>query len=195
MRSLRETILSCAYVSHFRNEPSNVTLHILTPLIGLVSEVLLGRYKVPEARMKTCSLARHEAGIWQEAREMIESLGAKNHRSEEVNAHLLPRCRDMVKATGHRMAYEAAAASGKLRPEALQLFESTCIKTDLSWYCQSEGLSRNEFLANDAKAAKEALPLLQEFLTQSRPSGAAVAPIMDEKSWDQFVQSLPVFSH
>ncbi|KAI3336258.1 acyl-CoA dehydrogenase/oxidase [Ustulina deusta] len=163
--------------------------------IRLVSEVLLGRYKVPEARMKTCSLARHEAGIWQEAREMIESLGAKNHRSEEVNAHLLPRCRDMVKATGHRMAYEAAAASGKLRPEALQLFESTCIKTDLSWYCQSEGLSRNEFLANDAKAAKEALPLLQEFLTQSRPSGAAVAPIMDEKSWDQFVQSLPVFSH
>ncbi|TGJ80501.1 hypothetical protein E0Z10_g8262 [Xylaria hypoxylon] len=163
--------------------------------IRLVSEVLLGRYQLPEAMMKTCPLARHEIGIWQEAREMIESLGDKNHRSEEVNAHLLPRCRDMVKATGHRMAYEAAATSGKLKPEALQLFESTCMKTDLSWYCQFERLSRNEFLANDAKAAKEALPLLREFLCQSRPSRATVAPIVDEESWDEFIESLPVFTH
>ncbi|KAI1422396.1 acyl-CoA dehydrogenase/oxidase [Xylaria sp. FL1777] len=161
--------------------------------IRLVSEVLLGRYKLPEARVKTCPLARHELGIWQEARDMIESLGIENHRSEEVNAHLLPRCRDMVKATGHRMAYEAVAASGKLKPEAIHLFESICIKTDLSWYCQFEGLSRNQFLANDAKAAKEALPLLHQFLTQSRPSRATVAPIMDEESWDEFVQSLPAF--
>ncbi|KAI0414485.1 acyl-CoA dehydrogenase/oxidase [Xylaria grammica] len=163
--------------------------------IRLVSEVLLGRYKLPEARMKTCRLARHEAGVWQEAREMIESLGDKNHRSEEVNAHLLPRCRDMVKATGHRMAYEAAVASGKLKPEALQLFESTCMKTDLSWYCQFEGLSRNEFLSNDSKSAREALPLLREFLRQSRPSRATVAPIVDDESWDEFVCSLPAFKN
>ncbi|KAI0539434.1 acyl-CoA dehydrogenase/oxidase [Xylaria digitata] len=163
--------------------------------IRLVSEVLLGRYELPEARMKTCQLARHEVGIWQEAREMVESLGNKNHRSEEVNAHLLPRCRDMVKATGHRMAYEAAVTSGKLESEALQLFESTCIKSDLSWYCQFEGFSRNEFLAKDAKASREALPLIPQFLRQSRPSRATVAPIMNERSWDEFIQSLPAFEH
>ncbi|KAI0965617.1 acyl-CoA dehydrogenase/oxidase [Xylaria arbuscula] len=161
--------------------------------IRLVSEVLLGRYKLPEAKNKSCPLARHEAGVWQEARELIESLGAKSHRSEEVNAHLLPRCRDLVKASGHRMAYEAAAAGGKMKPEALRLFESTCIKSDLSWYCQFDGLNRNDFFKNDTTAAREALPLLQEFLAQKRPSRATVAPIMNDESWDEFVQSLPTF--
>ncbi|KAI0184913.1 acyl-CoA dehydrogenase/oxidase [Xylaria flabelliformis] len=162
--------------------------------IRLVSEVLLGRYELPEAKMKMSLLAKYEAGIWQEAREMIESLGSQDHRSEEINAHLLPRCRDMVKATGHRMAYEAAATSGKLKPAALRLFESTCMKKDLSWYCQFEGLSRNDFLAKDAEAAKEALPLLQDFLShQSGHYETVVAPIMDENSWDEFVCNLPTF--
>ncbi|KAI0425065.1 acyl-CoA dehydrogenase/oxidase [Xylaria sp. FL1042] len=161
--------------------------------IRLASEVLLGRYKIPEARVKACLLARHEAGVWKETQDMIQSLGITDYRSEEINAHLLPRCRDLVKATGHRMAYEAAVSSGKVKPEALRLFESTCMKTDLSWYCEFEGLGRNEFLISDTKAAKEALPLLQEFLTQSRPLSATVAPIMDERSWDEFVGSLPIF--
>ncbi|KAI0811666.1 acyl-CoA dehydrogenase/oxidase [Xylaria sp. FL0064] len=162
--------------------------------IRLASEVLLGRYEIPEARIKTCPLARHEDGVWQETRDLIESLGITDHRSEEINAHLLPRCRDLIKATGHRMAYEAAVDSGKVKPAALRLFESTCMKSDLSWYCEFEGLNRNEYLANDTKAAQEALPLLQEFLIQSRPPGATVAPIMDEGSWDEFVQSLPTFA-
>ena len=155
--------------------------------------MLLGRYKLPEAKDGNCLLAKHEAGIWQEAREMLQSLGITNYRSEEVNAHLLPRCRDMVKASGHRMAYEAAVSSGKVKPTALRLFESTCIKSDLSWYCQFEGFTRNEFFANDVKAVKEALPLLQEFLTQRHPSMAAVAPIMHETSWDEFFEGLPTF--
>ncbi|KAI0400628.1 acyl-CoA dehydrogenase/oxidase [Xylaria palmicola] len=161
--------------------------------IRLVSEVLLGRYELPEARMKECLLAKHETGIWQETREMLESIGISNHRSEEFNAHLLPRCRDMVKATGHRMAYEAAATSGKLKPEALRLFESTCIKNDLSWYCQQEGLSRNDFFLRDTEAAKDALPLLQEFLCKIEQLKSAVAPIMKEESWEEFLRNLPAF--
>ncbi|KAI1820723.1 putative acyl-CoA oxidase [Xylaria intraflava] len=162
--------------------------------IRLVSEVLLGRYELPEARMKTCLLAKHEAGIWQEARELIASLGDKHHRSEAVSAHLLPRCREMIKATGHRMAYEAAAMGGKVKREALDLFESSCIKSDLSWYCQFEGLRRNDFHARDTATVKAALPLLQEFLSQreAAAAAAAVAPIMDEDSWDEFVTNLPM---
>ncbi|KAI3331466.1 putative acyl-CoA oxidase [Xylariaceae sp. AK1471] len=161
--------------------------------IRLVSEVLRGRYKLPEARMKTCQLARHEAGVWQEAREMVESLLDKEHRGEEFNAHLLPRCRELVRATGHRMAYEAAAINDKITPEALKLFESICIKTDLSWYCQFEGLSRNTFLARDGKTAREALPLLKAFLSQDKPPGVAMAPIMYEESWNEFIRDLPMF--
>lgn len=124
---------------------------------------------------------------------MIEALGDIHHRSEEFNAHLLPRCRDLVKATGYRMAYEAAVRTEKLRPEALRLFESTCVKTDLSWYCQFEQLSRNVFLANDTKIAREALPLLHEVLCKSDHPSAVRTPIMDEESWDDFVGSLPTF--
>ncbi|KAI0966755.1 hypothetical protein F4678DRAFT_466124 [Xylaria arbuscula] len=47
------------------------------------------------------------------------------------------------------MAYKAAAASRRVKPAALRLFESTCVKSDLSWYCQTKGFKRNEFLAND----------------------------------------------
>ncbi|KAI1115631.1 acyl-CoA dehydrogenase/oxidase [Nemania sp. NC0429] len=161
--------------------------------IRLVSEVLLRRYEIPEARMKTCLLARHETGVWQEVRQMMESLGYQDYRSEEANAYLLPRCRDLVKATGHRMAYEAAATSGRLAAEALRLFESSCIKTDLSWYCQSAGLSRSEFFADDTKAAKEALPLLHAFLSRDEQRTGILAPIMDETSWDDFVRNLPAF--
>ncbi|KAI2624063.1 acyl-CoA dehydrogenase/oxidase [Xylaria nigripes] len=162
--------------------------------IRLASELLLGRYKLPAPRMKTCALARYEAGLWQEARDTIASLDAEHHRSEEFNAHILPRCRDMVKATGQRMAYEAAVASGKLKPEALALFESSCMKADLSWYCQHEGLKRNEFLAKDAEIAKAALPLLKEFLADEEAIGAIVAPIMTEKTWSDFVSNLPTFT-
>jgi hypothetical protein len=91
------------------------------------------------------------------------------------------------------MAYEAAATDGRVRSEALKLFESICIKSDLSWYCQFEGLSRTAFLARDAAAAREALPLLREFLSQSKPPGVAMAPIMHEESWNDFVRSLPTF--
>ncbi|KAI8628509.1 putative acyl-CoA oxidase [Xylariaceae sp. FL1651] len=161
--------------------------------IRLVSEVLLGRYELPEAKMKSCQLARHEAGVWQEARDAVASLLGKEHRGAEFNAHLLPRCRDLVRATGHRMAYEAAAANDKIQPAALKLFESICIKSDLSWYCQYEGLNRTAFLAQDATAAKEVLPLMEAFLRQDKPPGVAIAPIMYEESWNEFVRDLPEF--
>ncbi|KAI1438053.1 acyl-CoA dehydrogenase/oxidase [Xylaria sp. CBS 124048] len=159
--------------------------------IRLVSEVLLGRYKLPGATTETI-LGRHEAGVWQEAREMMMAFGRESHRSEEANAYLLPRCRDIVKATGYRMAYEAAVASAKFRPEALALLESTCMKADLSWYCQHEGVKRNEFIVRDSQLARQALPLLQEFIRQGDASGSVVAPIMNQGSWDEFVDSLPM---
>ncbi|KAF2964687.1 hypothetical protein GQX73_g8872 [Xylaria multiplex] len=131
--------------------------------IRLVSEVLLGRYELPKARMKTCQLPRHQTGIWQEAQEMVESLADQNHHSEKVNANLLPRCRDMVKATGNRMAYETAVTSGKLKSEALQLFELTCIKSDSGWYCQFEGFGRNEFLQKMQEPREELIHCSHSF--------------------------------
>jgi len=146
--------------------------------------------------MKDCLLAKHEAGVWEEARVMVASLKDKDFRGEEFNALILPRCRDIIRATGHRMAYEAAAAasSDKVTQEALRLFECICVKTDLSWYCQSSrDFNRVAFFARDALAGKEALPELQAYLTQSKEAHLPRVPIMYEETWAEFIRDLPTF--
>ncbi|KAK6065014.1 hypothetical protein SCUP234_12784 [Seiridium cupressi] len=162
--------------------------------IRSVSEVLLGRYKLPEPKNRNCLFARHESGVWREARDLMKLLVGKHHRGEKFNIHMLPRCREIVKATGHRLAYEAAAANYTMKPEALSLFESVCVKTDLGWYCQYEGLDRNAFLMRDAEAAAQVLPQLHAFLGASKELEVPVAPIMYKESWDEFLRQLPIFS-
>ncbi|OTA93966.1 hypothetical protein M434DRAFT_11192 [Hypoxylon sp. CO27-5] len=163
--------------------------------IRLVSEVLLGRYDLPPARMKNCLLAKHEAGVWQEAREIVASLNQSYHRGKAFNAHILPRCRALVEATGHRMAYEAAASRGKVSQGLLNLFESICVMSDLSWYCENGGGSRKEIFARDVEAAEAVLPQLPALLDETKAAAWTTAPIVDETSWDKFVERLPVFQH
>jgi alkylation response protein AidB-like acyl-CoA dehydrogenase len=162
--------------------------------IRLVSEVLLGRYKLPEAKIKDSRLAKHEAGVWNEVREMIGSLDLGSHRDQTFNMHVLPRCQALVEATGHRMAYEAAFSSYKITPEALALFESSCIMSDPSWYCESESASRNELFARDVQITTEALPQLQILLNQTNAAPWTTVPILTDERWDEFVQGLPAFS-
>jgi acyl-CoA oxidase len=161
----------------------------------LVSEVLLGRYTLPEAKVQGSRLARHEAGVWGEVRQLVDSLGRGSHRDKEFNANILPHCRALVEATGRRMAYDAAASSDKVTPEALALFESTCIMSDLSWYCDNENISRKELFAHDAFAASKALPQLQEMLDQTEAAEWTSVPILSDDLWDDFVQRLPIFSY
>ena len=75
--------------------------------IRLASEVLLGRYAPPKLRDPHCLLARHEAGVWEEARRICPSLQG-GHRGEEFNARILPLSPPSVQAIAQHMAYEAA---------------------------------------------------------------------------------------
>ncbi|KAI1817998.1 acyl-CoA dehydrogenase/oxidase [Poronia punctata] len=160
--------------------------------IRLVSEVLRGRYEIPKATLKDCLLAKHEAGVWEEARALIGSLTDKDFRGEEFNALILPRCRDIIRATGHRMAYEAAARE-TITPEILRLFECICIKADLSWYMESGDLTRAAFYKRDAQAGRDAIPELQSFLTQDMAPHLPRVPIMYEEAWNEFEKVLPEF--
>ncbi|KAI0594849.1 hypothetical protein F4775DRAFT_595859 [Biscogniauxia sp. FL1348] len=144
-------------------------------------------------------LARHEAGVWREARETLAALGPGAHRGPAFNAHLLPRCHALVAATAHRMAYEAVASpistnAVRVAPELLRLFESTCVLGDAAWYVEFEGARRADLLARQARDAEAALPLLPQLL---RETGAAewttTAIIAEEGRWEDFVAGLPVF--
>ncbi|KAH7311388.1 hypothetical protein B0I35DRAFT_357141 [Stachybotrys elegans] len=160
--------------------------------IRLVSEVLLGRYALPAASMNSI-LARHEAGVWREAREMVASHCMDGHRDEAFNTYILPRCRALVEATGHRMAYEAAHESKSMTPEAMDFFESVCMMSDPSWYCEHEGWTRQKLFGHDAKAAQVLFPQLSNMLTQTQAARWASAPILSGSSWNGFVDRLEVF--
>ncbi|KAI0385250.1 putative acyl-CoA oxidase [Hypomontagnella monticulosa] len=164
--------------------------------IRLASEILLGRYELPPAEMKDCLLARHEAGVWQEARETMASIAKSGHRHKAYNSNVLPRSRALVQATGHRMAYEAAARKGNISPEILNLFESTCITSgDMSWYCGNGDATRQDLLARDVEAADALLPRLKELLSETGAAPWTTAPIASQEGWDEFIGRLPVYRY
>ncbi|KFY23161.1 hypothetical protein V491_02635 [Pseudogymnoascus sp. VKM F-3775] len=153
--------------------------------IRLAAEVLLGRYQLPVARDPTSLLARHESGVWDEARQIATGIKGTG-RSAGFNAHILPRCRQLVEATGQRMAYEAAQASKDIPLEILKLFEANCIAADQSWYCEHVGSNRMNLFNQQVKAFEAILPQLQELLETCQAASWATSPIVKEKDWECF---------
>ena len=155
----------------------------------------MGRYTLPEPEDPTSLLARHEAGVWDEAGKVVESILAVEgtHRDSGFNAHILPRCRALIYATGQRMAYEVAKTSPSVRPELLRLYETTWMLDDPSWYVEHGGLTRAELFRQSAEATQAALALLDDLLQGTGAEPWATAPILDSKRWDKFVAGLRVF--
>ncbi|RDA94672.1 hypothetical protein CP533_2471, partial [Ophiocordyceps camponoti-saundersi (nom. inval.)] len=168
---------------------------VLVLCIRLASEVLLGRYAVAKAADATTLLARHEAGVWEEASEILAGIQADGgtHRSEAFNAHVLPRARSLVQAIGDRMSYEAAAESDKVTPAMLELYEMTCVVRDMSWYVEKMGFSRAELYARHAAAVQKLLPRLDEMLDGTGAAAWATAPMISGEAWDGWIDGLAVF--
>lgn len=168
--------------------------------IRLASEVLLGRYEPPKARDPQCLLALHEAGVWDEARQMFASLKG-GHRGPEFNARILPLSLPLVQATGHRMAYEAAkdalthgSAHGlTMTPEVLDLYESTCMMEDQSWYVENGIMSRQELLDRNVDAVSSMLPLLGDMINDQEVDTFINAPMVEKDRLATFFSALPSF--
>ncbi|KAJ3483402.1 hypothetical protein NLG97_g7315 [Lecanicillium saksenae] len=170
---------------------------ILVLCIKMVSEVFLGRYDLPKTQDPRSLLAQHEMGIWQESGELAMAAMIKegSNRNDEFNKILLPRVRKLVLATGQRAAYEAAAASEKVTPAMLKLFEATCLLDDASWYVENKKVTSAELYSRHADAVAELLPSLETLLQDSGASPWATAPILREDSWIEFIERLPTFGH
>lgn len=117
----------------------------------------------------TSLLARHEAGLFDEAREVMGNLGA-GHRSEGFNRLVLPLCQRLIESIGHRMAYEAAVKA-RVNPDLLALYVAGVVKHD----------------------SRAALPKLEEFLEATGARPYCIAPIVSDESWARFVENLPHF--
>ncbi|RWA09092.1 hypothetical protein EKO27_g6019 [Xylaria grammica] len=168
--------------------------------IRLASEILLGRYAPPKPRDPHCLLACHEAGVWDEARQILASLQG-GHRGEEFNARLLPLSLPLVRATGQRMAYEAAKDAmvhgndhgPGMTPQVLAVYESTCIMEDQSWYVENGIMSRRELLDRDVDAVDSVLPLLEGMIFDPAVDAFINAPMVDQDRLAAFFSSLPSF--
>ncbi|KAF4589851.1 Acyl-CoA dehydrogenase/oxidase [Ophiocordyceps camponoti-floridani] len=168
---------------------------ILVLCIRLASELLLGRYAVPEAADPNSLLARHETGVWKEASEILADIRARGetHRSETFNVRILPRARSLIQAIGDRMSYEAAVLSDAVSPAMLDLYETTCVLRDMSWYVENLGLSRAELQARHASAVERLLPRLNEMLEATGADVWATAPMLSAGARKEWADGLVVF--
>lgn len=168
--------------------------------IRLASEILLGRYAPPKPRDPQCLLARHESGVWDEARQILASLQG-GHRGEEFNARLLPLSLPLVRAIGQRMAYEAAKDAivhgndhgPSMTPQVLALYELTCIMEDQSWYVENGIMSRRALLDRDVDAMNSMLPLLEGMINDPAVDAFVRAPMVGQDGLATFFSRLPLF--
>ncbi|CEJ55040.1 hypothetical protein PMG11_01318 [Penicillium brasilianum] len=160
--------------------------------IRLASELLIGRYEVPPPKDPHSALARHEAGLFTEARGLMKRFGNK-HRSEAFNRTILPLCLPLVLAIGYRMAIEAAADVG-IEPKLCALYEAGVIKEDAGWFAEKGGISREVQRAIEAQAADAVLPELERLVEETGVQPYCTAPMTSQALWDGYVEELETFS-
>ena len=159
---------------------------------GLASELLIDRYRVPPPKNPNGALARHETGLFDEARTLMKSFGDK-HRSEAFNRTILPLCLPLVLAIGYRMAIEAAVDVG-IDPMLRDLYEAGAIKEDAGWFAEKGGISRELQCAVEAQAADAVLPDLERLVEETGVLPYCTAPMTSAALWNSYVEELETFS-
>lgn len=133
--------------------------------------------------------------MMESTRSKIAELGGyEGHRGQDFNRHILPRCRPLIEAIGHRMAYEAARDTG-VCPKVVHLFEMLCLATDLSWYVAEERTITPTFHDALVKAYDDVLPDMLKAVQDSEENEYITAPIVSDESWTEFVEGLPLFDY
>ncbi|KAH8085460.1 putative acyl-CoA oxidase [Cristinia sonorae] len=164
---------------------------VLALCIRLASELLIGRYEMPEPADPNSLLAKHEAGLFEEARTVVMGLGA-GHRSEAFNRLVLPLCQPLIEAIGHRMAYDAAVKA-KVPQNLIDLYVANALKHDASWYVEHAKIGRRKIAEIEDKALSALLPQLDALLEATGAAPYCHAPIVSDNTWKAFVDSLPHF--
>ncbi|GJJ05958.1 hypothetical protein Clacol_000145 [Clathrus columnatus] len=163
---------------------------ILGISIRFAIDTLRGKVELYEPKYPDHLIAQHEQSIINELR--LSLLQSKDHRSIETERMLLPHCRGVLEAIGHRWAYEAAVSRGVSQP-IIDLFEASLFELDPAWYSENGGISRWEqksLLLERATALYEDLP---QFLKLLDVEDYVTAPIVSKERWEKYVMQLPVF--
>ncbi|KAI0790859.1 acyl-CoA dehydrogenase NM domain-like protein [Abortiporus biennis] len=163
---------------------------VLSLSIRLATELLQGRYEVPEPRNPSGVLAQYETALMEECRAFVMSL--PNIRSDQVNKFILPQCLPLVEAIGYRMAYECAVEA-KLPSYVIDLFVASVIKLNPAWFIEEMKMTRRHIAEIESKALDEMLPHQEELIQALNVDQYISAPMASDEKWEAFVKRLPVF--
>ncbi|OJI82939.1 hypothetical protein ASPTUDRAFT_124765 [Aspergillus tubingensis CBS 134.48] len=164
---------------------------ILVNSIRSATELLLGRFRIPDAKTPDSLLGRHEAGFIAEMEESLKR--AKGHRTPEYNSLVLPRCRPMLLAIGQRMAYEAAVDAG-VDPNFLALYEAGAVRNDSSWYVEQLRLSRASQYDMECQACDSVMSQLDRHLDELGIEPYCTAPMLSPARWETFINTCPIYT-
>lgn len=147
---------------------------------------------MPKATMPDCLLAQYEAGLADEAWDIISSI-PDDERRREFNRLLIPHCKPIVQGIGHRMVYEAAVSAG-VDADLLALYEVGAIKENLDWYVGKGLLTRANFREMENRALDSLERRVGELLDQLNMEAYVTAPIVEQSMFVEFVEGLPKFT-
>ncbi|KAK0475049.1 acyl-CoA oxidase [Armillaria luteobubalina] len=162
---------------------------VLVLAIRLASELLQGKYSVPSPLYPNSLLAQHEKGVFEEARALAKKYGP---RSKQYADYILPRSKDLVEAIGHRMAHESALVEG-ISAVLADIYEVSAIQKDVGWYIESGLLTRARIAYMQNASMTKAVGNMNEWVDGMGMAKWVKAPILSEKGWDNFVDSMYTF--
>ena len=97
-----------------------------------------------------------------------------------------------MQAIGHRFAYDSA--SGSVRQELIDVWESDCMLEDAAWYVENTGISSRELQEKRILAIERARPHLQAVIDEfdmGKHHGST--PLVSREGLTGFVRELPSF--
>lgn len=172
---------------------SFVHSEILRSRTGLGRELFLNRYFTSTAKSPPTLLARHEVGLFAEARSYLNKASAA-HRSTLFNRQVLPLCQPLVESIGQRMAFEAAIQRG-VDKKLIMIYELEMVKQDEGWFVEA-GLKRRDIQERENQALEMVMgsfEALDEKLERLEVESYVSAPIVTRPGWEEFVETLQTF--
>lgn len=160
-----------------------------------MSELLGGKLKLPSHKNALTPLVQLEHDLMNDIKSRLAEVGGyKRHRSQAFNQHVLPLCRPLVEAIGHRMAYEAAQQAG-VSPDVLELYGRLSTSKSL---IHSPAQSVHKVRRGDPLLDKQYESVLAQIRSESLQRAPIddyiTAPIVSKEKWENFTNSLVCFN-
>jgi hypothetical protein len=102
---------------------------------------------------------------------------------------MLPKSELIVRAIGHRLAYDAAL-DASLNKSVIDLYLALAVALDSAWYTEHAGFGGAQQDAAMNKAVTAALPFLDEWLVRTRAEPYSQVPILSDINWKHFTDGL-----